>query len=283
MIEILGFSDPISSWTHLGAAIAAFIGAFFLCHRGRGNASRIFSLILYSFSLIFLFSMSGVYHLLTPGTLSRAVLQRLDYAGIWVLIAGTFTPIHMILFRGAWRWGILLTVWTIAITGLTLQVIFFESFPHWLSVGLFLGLGWMGILTAYKFRTTFREHSMKPLALGGIFYSIGALMDAFNFPTLWNGVFGPHEFFHVFVILGAYCHWYFIYEWADHPVANALIFNVHVYENNRHFAYAYGEHIQIEADSADTMKALIKESVHRKFRGKTEPTIELRYFKIEKI
>lgn len=283
MTELLGFSDPFSSWSHLLAAVAALVGTVFLCIRGRGNGSRIFSLIVYSYSLVFLFSMSGVYHLLTPGTVSRIVLQRLDYAGIWVLIAGTFTPVHMILFRGAWRWGILLTVWTIAITGLTLQIIFFESFPYWLTVGLFLGLGWMGILTAYKFRKTFSEHSLKPLAWGGIFYSIGAISDAINWPTLWPTYIGPHEIFHIFVILGAYAHWRFVYEWADHPVANTLTFHVTIYKDNRYRAHAYSEHIQLEANSLDELKALIKARVHKKYRGTITPEIHLRYFHEEKI
>jgi channel protein (hemolysin III family) len=98
-IPFLGFTDPVSSWSHLLAAVAFFIGAFLLCHRGRGNAARVTSLIVFSLSLVFLFSMSGVFHLLERGGTARAVLQRLDHAGIWVLIAGTFTPIHTILFR----------------------------------------------------------------------------------------------------------------------------------------------------------------------------------------
>ena len=102
-IPFIGFSDPISSWSHLLAAPVAFLGGYFLFKRGRGNKVRLFALGLYTFSLIFLFSMSGVYHLLDRGGAARSVLQRLDYAGIWILIAGTFTPIHTILFRKAWR------------------------------------------------------------------------------------------------------------------------------------------------------------------------------------
>jgi channel protein (hemolysin III family) len=283
MIEVLGFSDPFSSWSHLLAAVAAFIGAIFLCIRGRGNGGRIFSLIVYSFSLIFLFSMSGVYHLLTPGTTGRIVLQRLDYAGIWVLIAGTFTPVHIILFRGAWRWGILMLVWAIAITGLVLQIIFFESFPYWLTLILFLGLGWMGILTALQFRKTFTKHSLRLLATGGIFYSIGAIVDGMNWPILFQRVIGPHEIFHVFVILGALWHWRFIYEWADHPVANKLVLNVTIHSDGRYFADAANDYIRLEAKSLDDLKTLIQEHVHKKFRGMIKPEIQLRYFHEEKI
>ena len=98
---------------------------------------RLAALSLYSFALIFLFSMSGVYHLLAQAGDARAVLQRLDHAAIWVLIAGTFTPIHVILFRGPWRWLILTTVWVIGLLGLIFEAIFFTSFPQWLITSLF--------------------------------------------------------------------------------------------------------------------------------------------------
>ncbi|RME16373.1 MAG: DNA-binding protein, partial [Bdellovibrio sp.] len=152
VISIPGFSEPVSSLTHLLAAIAAFLGAIFLLRKGRGNKLRLLALGIYSFSLVFLFSMSGVYHLLDPKGAPRMVFQRLDHAGIWVLIAGTFTPLHVIAMRGFWRWGVVLSVWTLAITGLTLEVVFFQTIPEWLILLFFLGFGWVGFLTAYKLR-----------------------------------------------------------------------------------------------------------------------------------
>ncbi|MDH5731356.1 MAG: hemolysin III family protein [Gammaproteobacteria bacterium] len=148
ILSIPGFSEPMSSLTHLLAAVLALVGGYFLLRRGHGNSLRVFSLLLYTFALIFLFSMSGVYHLLDPEGGPRQVLQRLDHAAIWLLIAGTFTPIHMILFRGAWRWGVLLLVWFIAITGLILEIIFFKQIAEWLSLSFYLGLGWIGIATS---------------------------------------------------------------------------------------------------------------------------------------
>ena len=163
---MFGFSDPVSSITHLLAAFAALFGAGFLFARGRGNGPRIFSLMVFSFSLVFLFSMSGVFHLLERGSVARDVFQRLDHAGIWLLIAGTFTPMQVILFRGFWRWSILSLVWTFAITALVLEVIFFHSFPEALLLSLFLGLGWLGAISGYVFRRSFGDPSIKYLAAG---------------------------------------------------------------------------------------------------------------------
>ena len=280
-IPIPGFSDPLSSLSHFAAAFAAFVGVFFLWARGRGNAGRVGSLIVFSISLIFLFSMSAVFHLLERGGTARDVLQRLDHAGIWVLIAGTFTPIHMILFRGPWRWAILLLVWTLAITGLVLEIVFFKSIPEWLLLSFFLGLGWIGALSGLQFFRLFKDSSIRFLMAGGIFYSIGAIIDFTKWPDLFSGVLGPHEIFHFFVILGASAHWYFIYIWSHHPVANHLLFHVHVFPDQHAVATAIDEHMIIEAASVVELKRLILAQVKEKYHSSITPSVRLRYFQDE--
>jgi channel protein (hemolysin III family) len=280
-IPFLGFTDPISSCSHLLAAVAFFIGAFLLCHRGRGNVARVTSLIVFSLSLVFLFSMSGVFHLLERGGNARAVLQKLDHAGIWVLIAGTFTPIHTILFRGSWRWLILTLVWTLAITGLVLEIVFFSSFPEWLLLSFFLGLGWLGALSGFKFMRMFKDPSIKFFIAGGLSYSIGAVIDFARWPNIIPGVIGPHEIFHFFVILGAYSHWYFVYRWSAHPVANKILFHVHIYPTKHVVATAIGESLRLEASSVEEMKQMIKKRVSEKYHSTIQPSIRLRYFQEE--
>ncbi len=276
-IPFLGFSEPLSSWTHLLAAGVSLVGLFFLLKRGRGNLSRMVALSIYSFSLIFLFSMSGTFHLLELGGTPRLVLQRLDHAGIWILIAGTFTPVHVTLFRGGWRWAILGLVWTIAITGLVLEVIFFTSFPEWLILTLFLGLGWLGALSGVKFKKLFEDRSLTLMAVGGICYSIGAVIDFLRWPVIVPGVLGPHEIFHIFVVLAALSHWFFIYRWADHPVANTVVFQVRIFPSQRFLAEAVGESLRLEADSLDGLKTLIKERVSERFHHSVQPAIHLKY------
>jgi channel protein (hemolysin III family) len=279
----LGFADPVSSWSHLLAAFASVIGGFVLCYRGRGNPARVASLIVFSLALVFLFSMSGVFHLLPRDGQARGVLQRLDHAGIWVLIAGTFTPMHTILFRGSWRWLVLTLVWTLAITGLVLEVVFFSSFPEWLLLSFFLGLGWIGALSGVKFERMFKDSSVKLLLAGGLFYSIGAVIDFVRWPTFLAGVIGPHEIFHFFVILGALSHWLFIYRWSSHPVANKILFNVQICPTRKVIATAVGESLQLEADSVDEIKRLIKARVTEKYHATIQPTIRLRYFQEEQL
>lgn len=282
-IPFMGFSDPFSSISHFLAAFAALFGAGFLFAKGRGNGPRVFSLMTFSFTLVFLFSMSGMFHMLERGSVARDVMQRLDHAGIWLLIAGTFTPMQIILFRGFLRWSILFLVWTLAITALVLEVVFFHSFPEALLLSLFLGLGWIGAISGYAFRQSFRDSSIKYLAAGGIFYSIGAVMDFTRWPVIIPGVLASHEVFHIFVILGALSHWIFVYKWCHHPVMNEIVVNVHIFPHNRMIARAVGENLLLEASSIEEIKRLIKVDVASKFHATIQPTIRLRYFQEEHI
>ncbi len=284
IMPVPGFSEPFSSWSHLLAAGAALVGLFFLWRRGRGNALRTFSLLVYSFTLIFLFSMSGVYHLLDPAFVPRMVFQRLDHAGIWILIAGTFTPTHLILFRGLWRWGILALVWTIAITGLVLEVVFFDDIPHWASLTLYLGLGWMGTLTGWHFLKVFDDPSFHHLWKGGLAYSLGALMQHFSWPTLIEGVIGPHEIFHVLVITGAFYHWLLIYRWADFPTRNTIDFQVSIMPEEHYIARAVGDFIRLEAHSLEQLKDKIRDKANSIFkRSNYRHSIHLKYVNEERL
>ena len=280
-VNIIGFSDPISSWTHLCGAFFFLLASVPLVRRGRGNIGRVSALVIYSFSLVFLFSMSGTFHLLEHAGDARAVLQRLDHAGIWVLIAGTFTPMHVILFRGAWRWLILLIVWLIAIDGLVFEVVFFKSFPEWLALSFFLGLGWMGSLTGYKFRKSYFGESYFWLVGGGVAYSVGAVFDFLRWPVLIDGYLGPHEIFHVFVLLGALSHWIFIWDWADHPISNQIFFEIRVFANGTCEAISKNDNLKVRSTSKEVLRSEIIRVVTEKYHSSIRPEIHLRYFNDE--
>lgn len=276
-IPFLGFSDPLSSWTHLLAALAALVVGLILMRKGRGNTPRMISLGVFTFTMVFLFSMSGVFHLLDHDGDARAVLRRLDHAAIWTMIAGTFTPIHVILFRGAWRWGVLVGVWTVAITALTLEVIFFDSIPEWLILSLFLGLGWFGFFSFTHFRRQYDHPSVKFLVLGGLAYSIGAIIDFSKWPILIPGVLGPHEIFHLFVIAGAGFHACFVYHWAHHPVANKVTFQVKIFPDRHCEAIAISEPVRLQAKSVEELKIAIRARVREIYHDSIQPEIHLKY------
>src|SRR4029077_16650438 len=115
----------------------------------------------------FLLAMSGVYHLLPLGSGGRQVLGRLDHSAIFVLIAGTFTPTHGILFRGWQRWGPLLAIWTVAVAGIVLKAVFFSSVEEWLGLMLYLVLGWLGAASAVVLGYRYGVSFLRPLLWGG--------------------------------------------------------------------------------------------------------------------
>jgi channel protein (hemolysin III family) len=209
--SIAGFSDPVSSLTHLaGAAVFAILGVGLL-RRGRGDLGRMISLYAFVLSCVLLLGLSGVYHLLAPGTAGREVLKRLDHAAIFVLIAGSFTPVHAILFRGAWRWGMLAGIWGAALAGLILKTIYFATMPEWLGMLMYLGLGWMGVISALALARRYGWRFMHLVLWGALAYTGGAVIEFLRWPALLAGIVGPHELFHLAVLAGLSCHWAFIF------------------------------------------------------------------------
>jgi len=210
MLSIPGFSDPVSSLSHLAAAVAFAILGFFLVAGGRGDARRVASLVVFAASCVLLLALSGAYHLLTPETTARSVLLRLDHAAIFVLIAGSFTPVHAILLRDRWHWRLLACIWGAAIVGLTLKTVYFDTVPPWLGLAMYLGLGWLGLISTIALARRSGVRFVLPLVWGALAYTIGALVDFLSWPVLVAGVVGPHEIFHLAVIAGIAFHWAFI-------------------------------------------------------------------------
>jgi channel protein (hemolysin III family) len=210
LMTIPGFSEPFSSLSHLAGALAFAWLSLSLVRRGRGSAGRVVSLGVFAFSCVLLLSLSGVYHLLAPGGSGRYVLHRLDHAAIFILIAGSFTPVHAILFKGAWRWGMLAGVWTMAIAGLTLKTVYFTSIPEWFGLLLYLGLGWFGLVSGIALIRRFGFRFVQLVLWSALAYTFGALMDFLNWPTPIPGIVGPHELFHLAVLAGIGFHWKFV-------------------------------------------------------------------------
>ena len=284
IIPIPGFSEPFNSISHITSAVVAFISTFFLIYRGRGNSRRVIGLLIYSFCLVFLLSMSGVYHILEKGFTANYVLKILDYTGIYALIAGTYTPIHLILFRGIYRWSVLLLVWFFSIVGITLTAIFFKDIPEWLSLIFFLSMGWIGL---YSMWNIYRVHSKKLviyLIVGGLAYSLGAIIEFIGWPILITGIIESHEIFHIFVIIGALIHWKLIYEIARYPISSKIKIIVKEFPGNIFYAEATSEHAFFKASSMTEIKELVLQWIDKEFHHDMTPNlVNFKYFKEENI
>jgi channel protein (hemolysin III family) len=213
-LPFLGLHDPVASLSHLVSALVVAAASYFLWKKGRGDALRSASLLIFSGSLLFLFAMSGIYHGLPLGP-SRALFRRLDYAAIWFVIAGSATPVHVLLFKGHLRWGMNALFWGCALTCLVLVDVYFARLPYWAIVLGYTAVGSLGFIsfTHLTARLGWKETTL--LFLGGVAYAIGGVVDYLDVPVVIPGVVGPHELFHFFVMIGAALHWCFIYNWAD--------------------------------------------------------------------
>lgn len=212
-------ADPISAFSHLFAASIFAILGVVLIRRAAGDSVRSRAVMIYTFSVVALLLASGCFHLVPRELPLRDTLQRLDHATIFLLIASTFTPIHTILFDGFWRWGMMACVWALAAVGIFLGLIFLDAIPESVSLAYYLGMGWLGGITATLLWTRFGFQFVSPLLYGSVAYTSGAVGDFLREPILVSGVVGPHEVFHFAVLIGIGFHWKFISSFAHLPVA----------------------------------------------------------------
>jgi channel protein (hemolysin III family) len=214
LYHLPGFHEPFSSVSHLlGAGVFLILGCLLLL-RGRSNPGGQIYLGIYVFSLVLLMTIRGSYHMSARGGATHKVIERLDHAAIFLLIAGTATPVHGILFHGCLRWGPLVFIWTAALTGITLKTIFFEYLPEWLGLTLYLMLGWFGLFAVIALGRRHGFTFVKPLLIGGIAYSIGGVIEYSQWFYFVPGVIHSHELFHIAVLMGAFWHWLFIWQFA---------------------------------------------------------------------
>ncbi|WP_047863802.1 PAQR family membrane homeostasis protein TrhA [Rubrobacter aplysinae] len=203
------FREPFSGLSHLVGGVLAAVGLVALLAAAvmAGSAERGVAFGVYGASLVGLYAASALYHLLPVSERATARLRKLDHAMIFVLIAGTYTPVCLLALSGPWRWGLLGTVWTLAICGVLMKLRRIGS-RSWPTVALYLGLGWLSVAALPKLLEALPVGALVWLAAGGLVYSAGAVIYATKRPDLLPGSFGHHGLWHLFVIAGSACHFW---------------------------------------------------------------------------
>jgi hemolysin III len=197
--------DPVSGLTHLSAALAAVIGSAFLIVIGGPGVVKIITLSVYGLSIILLFGSSAAYHLIKAEPRVTANLRKLDHAAIYMLIAGSYTPICAIMFSGFWRWGFLAIIWSLAGLGIIVKMFIIKA-PRGVTAGVYVLLGWLAVVAAGEVKRALPAGALIGLAVGGLIYTIGAVIYITKKLDFFPGKFGFHEVWHVFVILAALAH-----------------------------------------------------------------------------
>lgn len=200
------FREPISGLTHLSAAILAAIGLVILLIIGKGNPQKELALVVYGISLVLMFSASAAYHLIRTSPQKQLRLRKLDHSAIYLLIAGTYTPVCLTFFTGFYRWGLLSIVWAFALIGIIVKLCFIHA-PRWVNAGIYLVMGWLAVFAVQQIITTMPPVAIAWLVAGGFFFTLGAVVYITKKMDFLPGVFGFHEVWHIFVILGCLCHY----------------------------------------------------------------------------
>lgn len=203
--------EHINVYTHLAAGIIGLLGWVHLVVRASvdGNPWHVVAFAIYGASLVLLFFCSVLHHGVNGSERTNTVLRSLDYMAIYVLIAGTVTPVTLVLLRGAFGWTIFGVSWVIALGGIALKLIL-PDHRKGLSNTLYLTAGWMTAVTAWPVYRVVGLGGLVLLALGGVAYSVGAVVFAAEKPNPFPGRFGFHEIWHLIVMLAAAIHYFFM-------------------------------------------------------------------------
>ncbi|MAK90423.1 MAG: hemolysin [Oleibacter sp.] len=213
------FREPISGLTHLAGAIFAIVALCILAAQAavHGGVWHMVSFMIFGATLLAMFASSTVYHLIHASDDVIRWLKRVDHMAIFLLIAGTYTPVCLVPLHGPTGWWLFGVVWALAIIGVVLKVVWISA-PRWFSTVIYILMGWL-VVFVWPVIDQIPADALRWIAYGGICYTVGAVVYATKWPDPWPKWFGFHEIWHLFVIAGGFCHfWAIAYHLADVPV-----------------------------------------------------------------
>jgi hemolysin III len=197
--------EPFNGLSHLLGALLGLAALVVLVGLARGKPWHLSGFAIYGATLILLYTASALYHSLPLGERGLQRLLLFDRVGIYLLIAGTYTPLCLVPLRGAWGWSLLGLVWGLALFGGLCEILW-RGAPQWITTGLYLVMGWLAVIAFGPLLRTLTGVGLDWLVAGGIVYTVGAVICLTERPRLWPGTFGAHELWHLFVLGGSACH-----------------------------------------------------------------------------
>lgn len=200
--------EPVSSLTHMIAAALAFAGTVYMLVTAT-NLRSIIGALIFGVSMVILYIASTIYHGIHGSNKTIQALRRFDHAAIFVLIAGTYTPICLMSLKGPIGKWLLIAIWVLAAAGI-IPKMFLMNMPKWVSSVIYLGMGWISVFFISPLKFALPTTALVLLIGGGVLYSIGAIVYTKKAPAKKNWSFGYHEVFHLFVMLGTAAHFLMI-------------------------------------------------------------------------
>lgn len=206
------FREPVNALSHMAGSLASIAGLTLMVVMAaiEADAWHVVSFAIFGTTLVFMYTASFLYHGLQLSTKTLPIFRRIDHIMIFVVIAGSYTPLCLVPLRGSWGWSLLGTIWGIAAVGIVLKL-FWMNLPRWISTLIYLGMGWLCMVAVYPLVQILEPAPLAWLALGGLFYSIGAVVYIFKKPDPFPKMFGFHEIWHICVLLGSACHFWLVF------------------------------------------------------------------------
>ncbi len=203
--------ERFNTVSHLFAACFALVGAALLIAQAsaQGDPWKIVGFSVYGLSIVTLFVSSALHHGIDRGPRVNEVLRTLDYDSVFLLIAGSVTPLVLVLFRNVYGWTVLGAVWAIAALGITVRSLH-RRLPKHVTNTLYIALGWMPVLLVGA-GGAIPAGALALMAAGGLVYSAGFVIFVVEKPNPWPGVFGFHEIWHLMVVVAAVLHYLLMY------------------------------------------------------------------------
>lgn len=210
----LKIKDPGSALTHFIAMLTAMVAATPLLIKAASvpGTMHLKALSVFIVSMILLYAASTVYHTFDISEHVNKILRKIDHMMIFILIAGTYTPVCMIVLGDRTGWLLLALVWAIAIAGIIIKAVWITC-PKWFSSVLYISMGWVCILAITRIVQALPAAAFGWLLAGGLIYTAGGIIYALKLP-IFNArhkFFGSHEIFHLFVMGGSLCHYIMMY------------------------------------------------------------------------
>ena len=194
--------------------MGALGGIVLLVLAGMNGADKVelISLSVFVFSMVALYSASCLYHCINTGEKGRLFLRQLDHSMIFVLIAGTYTPVCTSILGGTMGWTLLAVIWTLAILGVIMTLCWLNA-PRTVTTLFYVGMGWVALMVVKSLFVVLTPAAFLWMIAGGVVYTIGGVLYALKWPLKNHKSFGSHEIFHIFVMLGSVC--FYMMMWTE--------------------------------------------------------------------
>lgn len=207
-------NEPMSSLTHFLGLLLSIAGVVLIIVSAVKHSTpwHIVTFSIFGSSLILLYLASTAYHLVPKSSHHKKTFQKIDFSFIFLLIAGTYTPVLLLAIKGVWGWTILGIIWFIALFGIVIQALKIKISAR-INVALYLTMGWAIIFALPLLFKSLEKESLFWLFAGGLAYSLGVIFFAFDKIIPRTRWFGMHEIFHIFVMAGSFSHFWLMYKY----------------------------------------------------------------------